>query len=112
MEVHLKKYFSDKTGWKKMLKNQHGSVNLVDEKKKLFELLTDELKEYFVRDDKIYRMEYPGAEYADKISSINLKKESKFKGVLRGVRGQYLIFSRGEVLNVRTHAGMLIEMTL
>ncbi len=112
MEVHLKDYFSDKTSWKKMLKNEYKNINIVSEKKKLFKLLTSELQEYFINNDHVYQIKYPVEKYPENINSINLEKDPKFEGILKGIKGQYLIFECGGVLNVRTHAGALINMTL
>jgi hypothetical protein len=34
-----------------------------------------------------------------------LEKEPEVSGVLAGIKGQYLIWSDGRVLNVRNHSG-------
>lgn len=110
-EVWLKKYFTDKTNWQAMLKNQVAEgVDLIEEKKNALQLLTSELQRYYSSDDNIWELKYPVLNYPEKISSVTFDKISEIEGTLSGIKGQYLIFDDGRVLNIRKHNGYWIEM--
>lgn len=112
LEVALKDYFTDKTNWKRMLKNeQDDSIDLVEEKWRLEEYLPSDLVEYFCEDDTIETFEYPVSQYPAAISSVSFDKEKTIEGVLTGIKGQYLIFEDGRVLNLRKHTGYILEIT-
>lgn len=113
IEVFLKNYFSDKTNWRTMLQGKiTGDINLIEEKAKAADLLPGELKQYLYSNDEICKIKYPGAHGADKISSLSFDKESVISGKLSGIRGQYLIFSDGRVLNIRKHNGYFLDVSV
>ncbi len=107
IELELKKYFADKTSWQKMLKGDYNenAVNLYDEKEKALKLLPLSLRQYTDNDNNIYKFVYPSDIKYPKIKSINLDKDLKFKGKLAGIKGQYLIFEGGNVINMRKYTG-------
>ncbi|WP_321514977.1 DUF2797 domain-containing protein [Marinifilum fragile] len=111
MEVALKEYFSDKTNWREMLK-QDGTtdIDLLEEKRKAENKLHPELKQYLCDEDEIYSINYPVDELPKKITSFGFDKMKEFEGVLKGIKGQYLIFEGGKVINIRKHNGYLIEL--
>jgi hypothetical protein len=110
IEVFLKKYFTDKTDWRAMLKNEIAqNINLLEEKQKVYRLLPAELRKYFEPDDKITEINYPTISFPQKITSVGFDKTPKVEGVLNGIKGQYLIFGDGSVLNIRKHNGYFIQ---
>ena len=52
---------------------------------------------------------YPVTAYPEKVKSVSFDKERSIEGFLVGIKGQYLIFSDGRVLNIRKHTGYQIE---
>ncbi|PLX22597.1 MAG: hypothetical protein C0599_05975 [Salinivirgaceae bacterium] len=58
------------------------------------------------------KITYPVEKYPVKVKSVNLDKTPDFKSVLHGIRGQYLIFEDGQVLNVRKYNGYEIELNI
>lgn len=84
-------------------------ANLVDEKRRVYELLPEEMQEYYCDDNKIYRFKYPVREYPDKVRTLNLEKDRLIEAVLDGIKGQYLIFEGGYVLNIRKYGGYLVD---
>jgi hypothetical protein len=48
-------------------------------------------------------------EYPQKVKSVNLSKDDALSGKLTGIKGQYLIFDQGRVLNVRSHEGYIVD---
>ncbi len=112
IEVELKKHFSDKTSWQKMLKNEMASDDLVSAKAKATDLLPEDLKQYVTDDNKITEIEYPVLEFPQKIKSMSFDKEAEISGTLMGIKGQYLIFDGGRVLNIRKHGGYKVELKI
>jgi hypothetical protein len=111
IEVELKKYMSDKTNWQKMLQNKiDDHVDLLEEKQKAWELLDEELQQYVIDDDEITEIKYPVIEYPEKVKSINFNKIKEYNGILWGIKGQYLMFKDGHVLNIRAHSGYKIQL--
>jgi hypothetical protein len=113
IETALKPYLSDKTSWQKMLKNeQPKDIDLEEEKQKAWELLDEELQDYITEDDEITEISYPVMQYPAKVKSVNFDKTPEFKGKLSGIKGQYLIFENGFVLNIRKHTGYEVKFTV
>ena len=111
IEKDLKKHFSDKTSWQKMLKNDIDfNADLLSEKQKAAALLRSDLNKYITEDKKIYRINYPVTVYPEKIKSINLEKTPEFSGKLIGIKGQYLIFDGGFVINIRKYGGYKVSI--
>jgi hypothetical protein len=112
-EVALKNHFSDKTNWRKMLTNDIASADLIQEKLKVQRLLPEEVQEYFYSEkNDLYEMHYPVLEYPKKINSLSLEKTPNFKGVLIGIKGQYLLFDNGTVFNIRSSEGSVVAIDL
>ncbi len=111
IEVELKNYFSDKTSWQKMLKNNiDRSIDLEEAKQQAWEYLDEELQAYVIDDDEITEITYPVENYPTKVKSIGFDKVPKFEKVLTGIKGQYLIFDNTFVLNIRKHSGYHITL--
>ena len=111
IEVFLKKHFTDKTNWRAMLKNEVAeNINLLKEKEKVIQLLPAELRKYIASDNEITIVEYPALQYPQKIKSIGFDKQPTINGVLKGIKGQYLIFENDLVLNIRKHNGYFLQI--
>jgi hypothetical protein len=112
IEVFLKNYFSDKTAWQAMLKNTSTSTyDLPQEKMNANRLLPLELQQYFSDDDKIWKLNYPVLQFPEKVVGVTFDKEPVVSGVLSGIKGQYLLFADGRVLNIRRHSGYWLEVS-
>ena len=111
-EVALKNHFTDKTNWQKMLKNEVPNMDLISERNKVFDLLPNEIKEYFPKEEKIIQLDFPVLQYPKKVTSLNLDKTPNFSGKLAGIKGQYLLFEDGTVFNVRSYEGYVVKMSL
>jgi hypothetical protein len=111
IEVSLKEVFQDKTNWRYMLTNRiPENIDLLDEKSKAKFSVPEALKQYIIEDDEIFYFKYPVKEYPVKVKSISLEKSIEFTGELAGIKGQYLIFKDGNVLNIRKHGGYLVRI--
>jgi len=112
IEVDMKNHVADKTPWQRMLKNEDPEINMVEEKSRLSKLLSEEYQPFLSDENEIYSMDYPVDNYPSKVKAINLDKNKEVKAVLRGVRGQYMIFEGGGVLNLRGHTGYRVKISL
>ncbi|MBT3385032.1 MAG: DUF2797 domain-containing protein [Prolixibacteraceae bacterium] len=113
IEVFLKKYFTDKTNWRAMLKNEISrNTNLLEEKEKVIQLLPSELQKYLDPDNQITKIDYPVLQFPQKIKSIGFDKLPIIEGILKGIKGQYLIFNNEMVLNIRKHNGYFLNINL
>lgn len=111
LEVALKSFFTDKTNWQRMLKNDVDlSIDLVEEKWALEEHLPSDLLAQFSDNDQVVELHYPVLHYPDKVKSLALTKQPVVRGKLTGIKGQYLLFENGEVLNIRKHTGFFVEI--
>ncbi len=113
IEVELKQHISDKTNWRKMLSDYpEPDRDLLDLKEELCELLPEEYQYYISEDDTVYTVNYPVHQYPEKIKSVNLDKTPEFSGKLTGIKGQYLLFDNGHVLNIRKHNGYKVNIEI
>ena len=113
IEVSLKEHMNDKTNWRKMLTNDVDTeTDLLAEKTKARGLLPPELTEYFIPEDEITEISYPVLAYPEKVRSVGFDKQTRLGGTIAGIKGQYLIFDDGSVLNIRKHNGYLVEMII
>lgn len=120
IEVVLKNYANDRTEWRKMLRGNPASVDLVHERKRLYEQVRPDLSQYegwidtslasSSRDGGIL-FNYPVINYPQKITSHNFDKQQSVSGCLQGIKGQYMIFDNG-VLNIRKFGGYELELSV
>lgn len=113
IEVEMKKHFTDKTSWQKMLKNEiPQDVDLIEVKWKAEESLPREMKQYFSEDDSVTEIKYPVIKYPEKVKSIDFEKQNLVAGKLMGIKGQYLIMEDNLVLNIRKHSGYVVSVEM
>lgn len=111
MEVSLKQYFTDKTNWQKMLKNEPTDLDLLKEKERVKSLLSEEMRSYISDNNEIVELIYPVESYPTKITSLSFEKTPLIEMQLTGIRGQYFIFEGGNVINIRSKSGYEVELT-
>lgn len=109
-EVALKAHVSDKTNWRKMLNNQVEDLDLTEIRNQLKEYIPEEVSDYYIESNKETSMNFPVEQYPVKIKSLNLDKSPNYSGLLKGIKGQYLIFEDSTVFNVRNWEGYVVEI--
>jgi len=109
-EVALKDYVADKTNWRKMLTHSVTDENLVEWRNKLKQYIPDEAAEYYIENNQETALEFPVLRYPKKVKSLNMLKTPHFEGVLKGIKGQYLIFEDDTVFNVRGNEGCYVNL--
>ncbi|MBM1106054.1 DUF2797 domain-containing protein [Aurantibacter crassamenti] len=111
-EVSLKDHVGDKTNWRKMLTNNVDDENLVEWRAKLKQYIPAEAQEYFIENNTETNLDFPVLQYPEKVKSLNLTKTPNFSGVLKGIKGQYLIFEDNTVFNVRGSEGYYVGLSI
>lgn len=113
IEVALKEHLTDKTNWRKMLTNEvKEGVDLVEEKEEIAGLLDEAYWDYITDDDEVMEINYPVEEFPTKVKSNSFDKVRRVGGKLSGIKGQYLLFEGGNVVNLRKHTGYVIKVTV
>lgn len=111
-EVALKDHVGDKTNWRTMLMNEIQDENLVDVRNQLKQYIPDEAIQYYIDSHTETNIEFPVLRYPKKLKSLNLTKTPSFEGVLKGIKGQYLIFEDDTVFNVRNWEGYVVALKI
>jgi hypothetical protein len=120
VEAMFRQHISDKTNWQAMLKGQVDEIDLIAEKDRLLEECRteiDELQQRFgfhavstLTGMEPVNIQYPLDNHPDKVSSLSFDKEPEVKGILTGIKGQYLVLDTG-VINIRRFTGYEVEFT-
>lgn len=111
-EVALKDHVSDKTNWRQMLTNNLKDLDLAKIKEELRPYLPEEAQQYYLENSREQEISFPVLEYPPKIKTLSLTKTPFYEGVLKGIKGQYLIFEDGMAFNVRKHEGFEITLSI
>ncbi|WP_271856391.1 DUF2797 domain-containing protein [Patiriisocius marinus] len=109
-EVALKDYVGDKTNWRTMLKNEIQDEDLVAWRDKLRQYIPEEAQQYFIESNTETNLEFPVLKFPKKLRTLNLTKTPEYTGVLKGIKGQYLIFDDNTVFNVRSNEGFVVTL--
>jgi len=111
IEVFLKDYVADKTSWQAMITCNAADISiLMKEKERLENIITEDLGLFLSDDYQVTNIYYPVNTLPKKILSCKLERTPVLTGKLVGIKGQYLIFDSGQVINIRSHAGYEIEL--
>ncbi|MFO7923700.1 MAG: DUF2797 domain-containing protein [Bacteroidales bacterium] len=111
IEVFLKDHFRDKTNWRNMLTNkQESGPDLLKEKERAFMIMAEEFRQYLIDDNEITSVNFPVREYPLKVTTLSFDKTPVIRGNLQGIKGQYLMFDGGRVLNIRKHNGYKVRL--
>ncbi len=117
VEVALKQHISDRTDWRKMLKGAADCIDMAARRDELLACCAEEvsaLQQRFegaiepLTDEAVVDIHFPVTAYPTKVKSFNFDKDPDVKGVLHGIKGQYLILDGG-VINLRKFGGYEVE---
>lgn len=119
LEVIFKQHVADKTNWRTLLKQDALDLDLSSKRDELFELCHEEIEELqghyglqavsLIYDAEQHNYQFPVTEYPTKIVSFNLDKTPVVEGVLKGIKGQYLIMDTG-VINLRKYTSYNVSV--
>ncbi len=113
IEVDLKQHFADRTDWRKMLLvsgPEQGEELLHTARNKAAEVLDPAFAEYLLPAEPVVHLGYPLLQVPPKLVSVQLDKLPEVTGKLQGIKGQYLVWADGRVLNVRNHIGYHVQV--
>ncbi len=108
IEVDLKRHFSDRTDWRRMLLldgQDPDAQRLLEAREAIAGMVAPELRQYLLADGEVVRLGYPLRSAPPKLVAVQLEKLPEVEGQLQGIKGQYLVWKDGRVLNVRSHSG-------
>ena len=112
IEVELKKRLSDKTNYRKMLaEGNNDETDLYAVREKIKDLLPKDSQKFYLANSEVLSIHFPH-QPVEKVTTISLEKQGEFGGILKGIKGQYLIFEGGGVINIRNHEGFVIEIDI
>jgi len=116
IETAFKKYVSDRTNWRNMLKNEVTEVDLYEVFQGLWARVKSELDAELLADleliaepEAAVKIDFPALSYPVKVTSFNLDKLPTVEGRLEAIKGQYLILDNG-VINIRKYGGYLVSL--
>ncbi|MCO5274721.1 MAG: DUF2797 domain-containing protein [Flavobacteriales bacterium] len=113
IEVDLKQHFADRTEWRRMLLLSDpvpGEVALLQARAHVAEVLDTAFREFFLPAEPVVSIGYPLENVPPKLVSVHLDKLPEIAGKLQGIKGQYLVWADGRVLNVRSHSGFHVDV--
>ncbi len=121
VEVLLKQHVADRTDWRRMLKGDPAPMDLEAQRDSLLGHCQDELASLReelgggsiadLKDGAPISLQYPVLAYPTKVSSLSFDKTPRVEGVLKGIKGQYLILDAG-VLNMRKFTGYRVTVEI
>jgi len=111
-EVALKDHVADKTNWRKMLKNDVDDENLFTWRERLKAFIPEEALDFYIETNTETEIEFPVLRYPIKPKSLNIEKQQRYQGVLKGIKGQYLIFEDDTVFNIRSNEGLVVNISV
>jgi hypothetical protein len=111
IECDLKRLFADRTEWRRMLTLRGPEPGALLHARELALAEVDPaLLPYMLKEEEPMRLSYPLPPCPPRLVNVQLDKLNEIEGRLLGVKGQYLVWGDGRVLNVRNHAGYHVEL--
>lgn len=114
LEKAIAEHVTDRTDWRKMLRNHQEPIDLMKKRDEVFSLLAEKIQSIASRfkfgqievltAEPVHTFVYPVLQYPDKINSLCFDKTPNIHDKLLGVKGQYLLFKSG-VINLRKYTG-------
>jgi hypothetical protein len=101
---------ADRTSWQKLLKGSPETVDLEELRNKVLTELPSDLQ-WEASTDAPTIISYPVLEYPTKVTSLDLEKKPVVEGILRGIKGQYLLLDSG-VINLRKFSGYVVGLEI
>lgn len=110
VEIALKDHVSDKTNWRMMLRNDLKDEDLVNWRNNLKQFIPEEALEYYLENNSETNLQFPVLRYPEKPKPLNLEKSPYYEGILKGIKGQYLLFEDDTVFNIRSNEGYVVSI--
>ena len=95
-----------------MLQNDYEDVTWDQAIDQAYACLPEELKQYQIGGQNLTNITFPVLQYPEKVKSLNLEKENSYTGILKGIKGQYLLFEDQTVYNIRSNEGTVVNINI
>jgi hypothetical protein len=108
IEDKMRGFISDRTQWKRMLGIDIPLLDLCKERERLYPLILEQivpLNPSYLPEAKPIALQYPLLSLPSKVTSVSMDKTPELEGRLVGIKGQYLLFDTGQVINIRALGG-------
>ena len=112
---------NDRTNWRAMLKGDVEPLDMLTERDRLLEQFGKRVQILranhgmqsveLLPDADAVDISYPLPEPPKKVTSLSLDKQSKVEGVLKGIKGQYLVLDTG-VINIRKFTAYQVSVQI
>ena len=111
-EVALKQHISDKTQWKAMLSLEEKPRDLLQQFQALKDYLPEEVKPYIIGSPTLEEFNFPYTPTGTLGGRLSLSTDQPLTAVLKGIKGQYLIFEDLSVINLRSYEGYVVGLDI
>lgn len=126
LEILFGTEVADKTDWRKLLKGEAAPLDLIQIRDELVERFAPKIRDIhdqfaqnldfneqieYLAEEQPRQFIYPVEHYPEKIKSHNLDKTPVIRGVLHGIKGQYLLLDTG-VINIRKYTGYELKISV
>ncbi len=105
IELHLSQFFTDKTLWRKMVSNDVNDEDMLKQKEIAISHLNSTMRQFVDEENEVHRFNYPVIKYPEKPKTATFDKQTRFEGLLTGIKAQYFILDGEQVFNIRRHNG-------
>ena len=109
VEDFMKQFFSDRTKWDEMLSLVSAEIDFSESYALFKEKLPDEFHQYLIEKPEVQTISYPYQDIPAHIKNVNLEKDVNVKGILVGIKGQYMVFNDGRAINIRKYTGYVVD---
>lgn len=110
METAIARRIEDRTDFRKMLRGEVAGEPLEDVFRTVEPYVPAALRKHLLPERRLVAIRYPLEKPPGKIKVATLDRQPDLRGVLEGIKGQYLVFD-GFVMNVRAHGGHEVELS-
>jgi hypothetical protein len=121
LEVALKRQVTDRTDWRRMLRGEPESRDMIARRDELLGRCGDDIALSAAAlgenaltplgDEAVHTFTYPVLEYPARVAALSFEKTAQVVGTVSGIKGQYLMLDTG-VLNIRKFAGYHVTVAV
>jgi len=113
LEMEIARNLPDKTNWRKMLTHDGSPMDLKSARQQVIAALPEQWLTFVFADPTVeHHFLFPReAGFTPELKSLSLDKRTSLAGVIRGIKGQYLLLDDG-VFNLRKHTGYRVQISI
>ena len=117
IEDKMRGFIGDRTQWQRMLGADIPLLDLRKERERLYPLISAHFEDislnpHYLSEAEPLTLQYPLLSVPAKVKSVSLDKTPELEGRLVGIKGQYLLFDTGQVINIRALGGYYLTVSV